>query len=275
MPEGPECKYIASSLNSLISGQRLHSIKIHGGRYLRHGPPTGFTSFLDTLDGDEIIIQSVNVHGKFIWWTFSGGWTLLNTLGMSGQWLVAETPQDHCHLEFNCGETKIWFRDIRNFGTLRFVKDPPYLDSCLAKLGHDILSEVPLSELQWNKLIGRNSHRNITVFLMDQSKLAGVGNYLKAEALYAANIDPRLRLEQIDADSLWFLYLELREIAKRSYSSHGASFHSYLGPKGEKGAHGFSFEVYGKKRDPYGHSVERLKTPDGRTTYWVPLVQKC
>ena len=42
MPEGPECRYIATSLNSLIKGDSLVSLKIHGGRYSRHGPPTGY-----------------------------------------------------------------------------------------------------------------------------------------------------------------------------------------------------------------------------------------
>ncbi len=274
MPEGPECRYIATSLNSLIKGDSLVSLKIHGGRYSRHGPPTGYQEFIDTLEGGKIIIEGVNVHGKFIWWVFSSGWYLLNTLGMSGQWLVTDTgtpPLDHCHLEFTCQRQTVWFRDIRNFGTLRFVNQKESLQKQLVKLGHNLFER--LTRERWDKLLLMNSHRNITVFLMDQSQLAGVGNYLKAEALYSANVDPRLNVGEIEVDQLWDLYQDLVEIAERSYQAHGASFHSYKGPKGEKGEHGFRFRIYGLKVDSYGHPVERLKTPDGRTTYWVPEVQ--
>lgn len=69
---------------------------------------------------------------------------------------------------------------------------------------------------------------------MDQSQLAGVGNYLKVDALYSANIDQLLTVGELEVEQLWFLNLELQEIAQRSYSNHGASFHSYLGPKGKR-----------------------------------------
>ena len=109
---------------------------------------------------------------------------------------------------------------------------------------------------------------------MNQKNLAGVGNYLKSESLYQANIDPRQTLEDIDEEILWHLYSIIRSISQESFESHGASFHSYQGPKGEKGSHGFTFKVYGQKKDPNGHIVERLNTPDKRSTYWVPLIQQ-
>lgn len=274
MPEGPEVKYIANSLNNIVNGMKIKSLKIYSGRYLRHGPPDGYQDFLSHLNDNTVTLISVNVHGKFIWWKFSGGWYLLNTLGMSGQWLVSDLPTNHCHIGFVFeGDINVWYRDIRNFGTLRFVNNKSKLDNCLGKLGSDILSKHGLSRSEWDKLVLDNRFLNITVFLMSQNKLAGVGNYLKAEALYQENINPMLTLDMISQDDLWNLYLTIREIAKRSYMSHGASFHSYLGPKGEKGSHGFKFMVYGRKKDNYGHIVERITTPDGRTTYWVPMVQ--
>ena len=108
---------------------------------------------------------------------------------------------------------------------------------------------------------------------MDQRQLSGVGNYLKSESLYESNIHPSLCLSEIDSDILWHLYESIRSIARKSYESHGASFHSYQGPKGEKGAHGFRFKVYGQKQDEMGNKVERVVTPDKRSTYWVPGIQ--
>lgn len=270
MPEGPECRYIANSLHQYLKNKTMRNIIIHSGRYQRHGPPIGFTE----CEFQGTTIQNIQVHGKLIYWKFSNDWYLLNTLGMSGQWLIKDTGEKHDHIEIMCDDnTRVWYRDVRNFGTLRFVRQPT-LDKALCGLGHDILSDTEISREEWKVLVGKNMKKNICVFLMNQKNLAGVGNYLKSESLYQANIDPRQTLEDIDEEILWHLYSIIRSISKESFESHGASFHSYQGPKGEKGAHGFTFKVYGQKKDPNGHNVERLNTPDKRSTYWVPIVQQ-
>ena len=66
---------------------------------------------------------------------------------MSGQWTT--TNDKHCHIEFIYSDTSevnhsIYFRDIRNFGTLRLSSRPDELRRKLQGLGSDILSELPL-----------------------------------------------------------------------------------------------------------------------------------
>ena len=270
MPEGPECRYIATSLHQHLQNKVIQDIKIHSGRYQRHGPPEGFTECL--FQGATI--ESIDVHGKLIYWKFSHGWYLLNTLGMSGQWRLRDKGEKHDHIEVICQDgTRVWYRDVRNFGTLRFVR-PEKFKKAREALGFDILSVEDIPRDAWDAMIEKNKHKNVCVFLMNQKNLAGVGNYLKAESLYASNVDPQLQLVDIDRDILWNLYESIRSIAKESFLSHGASFHSYQGPKGEKGEHGFTFKVYGQKTDPHGHPVERIVTPDKRSTYWVPTIQQ-
>lgn len=277
MPEGPECKYISSSVNSSIKGNIISGVDIYSGRYKRHGPPIGLIEFLSSLVNREITIEKVCSHGKFIYWQFSNDWYLWNTLGMSGQWsLEGKEHQPHLHLRIRTidkqGKSQdLWWRDIRNFGTLKWVKGTPCLLKKIGTLGIDILSDIALTRSQWLDRARqlRYSKLSLPVFLMRQNILSGVGNYLKSEALYDCNISPHRLVVDLDDDELFSIYQSVRDIANRSFNSHGASFSTYTGPKSEKGMYGFQFLVYGKEKDPYGHQVVRYVSEDGRTTHWV------
>ena len=54
----------------------------------------------------------------------------------------------------------------------------------------------------------------------------------------------------------------------------GATIKSFYGADGSKGTYSSRFLVYNQKVDPYNNNVIKTATPDGRTTHWVPEVQK-
>ncbi len=92
MPEGPECHIIGNKLHKILGGAKLLSIEILGGRYQKHGNPSGYDEFTET--GGEITIEEIKVKGKLIYWKFSNGFYMLNTLGMSGCW--RSNKSNHC-----------------------------------------------------------------------------------------------------------------------------------------------------------------------------------
>ena len=57
MPEGPECHIIGNKLHKILGGTKLLSIEILGGRYQKHGNPSGYDEFTET--GDEITIEEI------------------------------------------------------------------------------------------------------------------------------------------------------------------------------------------------------------------------
>ena len=67
MPEGPECHIIGNKLHKILGGTKLLSIEILGGRYQKHGPPSGYDAFTET--SDEITIEEIKVIGKLIYCT--------------------------------------------------------------------------------------------------------------------------------------------------------------------------------------------------------------
>ena len=120
MPEGPEVKKLVDWLNLKIKNKKLTSIKIISGRYKKHQIPKNYNNFISKL---PLQIKSVACKGKFIYFQFNNSdLTIWNTLGMTGWW--EEVKHKHNHIIFNFGEKKLYFNDMRNFGTFTFCLHP-------------------------------------------------------------------------------------------------------------------------------------------------------
>ncbi len=109
--------------------------------------------------------------------------------------------------------------------------------------------------------------------MMNQKVVAGIGNYIKAEALYRAKISPHRTVESLSDEELHNLYRCSLWVIKASYEARGATIRNYEMPDGSKGDFKFNFQVYAQETDPDGRIVIRDKTPDGRTTHWVKEIQ--
>lgn len=83
MPEGPEVKIIAEQLNELLSGKILNSTHILSGKYCQNLTLLNYREFKNSL---PLQIIEVNSKGKLIFFKFTNGWYLFNSLGMSGTW---------------------------------------------------------------------------------------------------------------------------------------------------------------------------------------------
>ena len=136
MPEGPEVKRITENLCNFIGGETITSIDIMSGRYVSHGPPKGFESFVRCL---PTRVMNVECKGKFIYITFDNGYSMWNTLGMAGSW--SPVPTKHSRVKLNFKDGAAYFNDIRNFGTIRVTSNPSDLTDKLSELGPDMLSE--------------------------------------------------------------------------------------------------------------------------------------
>ena len=103
---------------------------------------------------------------------------------------------------------------------------------------------------------------------MDQQVLSGIGNYLKAEILYAAHIAPTRKVSSLSSAEALQLLSAIRTLPREALASKGMTLRDYASPLGDDGGYQFALKVYGKK------GATRLKTPDGRITYWDPSTQK-
>ena len=269
MPEGPEVKSMVLQLNKFLSGKTLHQIVLHSGRYSKKSPDN-FNDFIKIL---PLKILEVRNKGKFIWFQFEGGWTMWNTLGMTGGWNLSKSK--HSHYEFILGNGEsIWFNDMRNFGTIKFCSNDNDFRKKIGSLGPDVL-EPEFTLDVFTKIMTQVKLKDKTIpeIFMNQKYLSGIGNYLKSEILYESKISPLRTLEFLSQKDLEILFKNIVKISNNSLKAGGATIRNYSNIDDETGKYVFQFKVYQQKKDPYGFNVIKIETKDKRTTHWVKEVQ--
>lgn len=271
MPEGPEVKTTTDFLNN-FTGKTFHSFAVLSGRYTKtNGIPNTEYAYLPAK------IESVSCKGKFIYFSLVDEVTgkkyyLFNTLGMTGMWSREKTKHSRFCIFFD-DEDILYYNDIRNFGTLKFVKNKSDLDKKLKTLGPDVLNcDIDCQGFR-NRFLKKHN-KTITECLMDQSVICGIGNYLKSEILYSSKISPHRLVKDITASEWHSLYYNSLSIPHRSYKLGGATIKDYRKADGTKGGFSRRFAVYNCKTDPKNNIIIKETTKDKRSTYWVPEIQK-
>jgi formamidopyrimidine-DNA glycosylase len=268
MPEGPEVKLNTDFLSKQLVGKLISEIKILSGRYQRHGPFSGY----DKMKSRFLIVSEVACKGKFIYFKFQDGSSLWSTLGMSAAWQKMHTKHSRVNIKTNYGN-QVFFNDIRNFGTLKYVETEKELKEKLNTLGPDVLDSYVDSE-SFKKRLDSKPKWSIAKALMNQSVVSGIGNYLKAEILYAAKISPHRLCKDLTKEEINLLAEKSYEITNASYQTGGATILTYRNENNKKGLYSRRFMVYNHKTDPEGNKVIKETTSDKRSTYWVPEIQK-
>lgn len=271
MPEAPEIKLSKDFLSHELSDKVITLAETYSqGRY-RSVPPIGWKEFHDKL---PVKINAINCKGKFIWWKFTSikdnsEIFMLNTYGMTGQWLTKGSTHPCISFTHEDG-SKIVFDDVRHFGTVKFG-EKSLIDKKLKQLGPDIFqcdSKTFIQALQ------KKANKTLAEVLMNQRVIAGVGNYIKAEALYKARLSPHTLVKDLNQERLQSLYQAVQEVITTAYQQGGATIRSFKNPDGSEGYATKNFQVYKKKKDPLGNDVISETTKDKRTTWWVPILQK-
>ena len=267
MPEGAEVRIIGEALAKRVSSKSVQNIEILSGRYTKKEIP-GLTFARSNC---PLEVVGVGVHGKFMYWITRNDIFLYNTLGMTGRWSDIKTSHSRVKFDLSDGSS-VYFEDIRNFGTIKFVTGRDSLIKKLKSLGPDLLSESVTDE-NFSACLSKKKKWTVAKAIMDQSVVSGVGNYVKAEALWRSRISPHRLIEDLTQADMSNLKRCCQEVLNESYIDGGASLKTYTRPDGTLGEYSQRFAVYNQKSDPDGNEVIKEKTDDGRTTHWVPSVQ--
>jgi formamidopyrimidine-DNA glycosylase len=265
MPESPEVKIMMDNLNRLYSGHVMNKLNICSGTY-KLNAPDGYNIFKRAL---PLKIDKFNSKGKFIWISFKKSlWTIHISLGLTGHFRW-NGKTNHCHFHFHVSKGSksniFYLEDQRNFGKFKFVKSDNVLEKKLNSLGMDLLQEN-ITNSEFIETLGkiRNKNKEIGKILLDQKYFSGVGNYIRAEALYVAKISPYRELSSIDDNELITLKQSIIHILKKSYKKQTTN-----------GLHSYKFLVYGKRnqKDDDGYDIIGERYEKDRTIWWVPDVQ--
>lgn len=292
MPEGPEVRIIGEALRKEVVGYYLQSIEIsEKSRYAKKA-----LLGLDQLDSKlPRKIEDVFTKGKKIVFDLpvpiqddekeediesleEDRIFLISFLAMEGKW--SWMAEKHSDLWFNLYKEEngnveyrtLYFTDSRHFGSLEIIYGLDAIYKRLNEIGPDLLSdEIEVSEWRSKIRSGRIKNKKIGIFVMEQQRFSGIGNYLRAEILYAARISPHRKLCDLNNEEVDRLFVVARQIIWKAYEKQGytlASFSDFYGKKG-----GFQVKVYGKLEDPDGNQVVAEDIGDKRTTHWVPKIQ--
>lgn len=283
MPEGPEVRRTTERLRQRLAGSHLQKITVEDQDWFTKQVRDDVQDLMSAVANGNTRIDNVECKGKFIWFTISDGsevYRIHHTLGMSGTWrLPGRGDKKHRRLAFHTDNGEITYVDYRKFGTFKIFKNnKDALDLKLASLGPDILNEdVSLTTFRERIRGGHKrkglGHKEITQVMMDQTVVSGIGNYIKAEALYMSKINPRAKVSNLTDSEIEDLGRNCIWVIKASYAARGATIRNYKLPNGDTGDYKFEFKVYSKSHDPMGYQVKRMETADKRNTHWVPEVQ--
>jgi formamidopyrimidine-DNA glycosylase len=274
MPELPEVETIARSLQPRIKGRAVAAIELVYRPLLRTGGRKG----LEALRGRRVI--RVRRRGKMLLIECEGSRTLVFHLKMTGQFLFAKegTPRDkHVRLvvHFEDGRNELRFRDVRKFGFLLCLEGEPE-SACreLAGLGPEPL-DVGLPEFR-ALLAGRRGR--IKSLLLDQTRIAGVGNIYADETLFDARIHPETPTSSLRADAVERLYGSMRKILASAVEAGGSTLTDagYHDAEGNAGDFQFSHKVYDRKGEPClvcGTPI-KMKRIGGRSSHLCPSCQR-
>jgi formamidopyrimidine-DNA glycosylase len=272
MPELPEVESIARTLEPQVRGRVIAGIELLYRPLLRKGGRKGLEAMRDQR------ILGVRRRGKMLLIESDGGRALVFHLKMTGQFLFARPaePRDkHTRLvmRFMDGKKELRFRDVRKFGFLLCLEGKPE-SACgeLACLGPEPL-EVGLPE--FTVIIKRRRGR-IKSLLLDQTKIAGIGNIYADEMLFEARIHPETPADLITRPAIERLYVSMKKILAQAIEANGSTLQDYRDAEGNEGHFQESHKVYDRKGEPCevcGTPI-RMKRIGGRSSHFCPRCQR-
>jgi formamidopyrimidine-DNA glycosylase len=272
MPELPEVETIRRHLAPHVEGRTIVRAEILDHRWTLPGP---IEPVEDGIRGRRI--ERLGRRGKYLLAELDDGATLVIHLRMTGT-LLYDPPDGTTHIRVRLGLDdggEVAFSDPRRFGTGHLLGDPAataaYLD---ARLGLEPLDPEFTPEHLRAQARGRRAP--VKAFLLDQRRIAGVGNIYADEALFAARIHP-LR----PTGSLTRLQIgELRDAVvaalEAGIAAKGATIDDFRDPSGAYGTFQDRFQVHLREGEPCprcGTAIVKLRAA-GRGTYVCPSCQR-
>ena len=274
MPELPEVETVARSLRPRIVGRTVAELETSGLSLRR---PVDGPGLRAACVGARFV--DVQRHAKYLLLSLSSGHVVVSHLGMSGRFAfaAAEAPRPpHTHVVFRLdGGDELRYVDARRFGTLAVYPRAALGGAAeLAVLGVDPLTDA--FTLDWFGAELASSRRDVKQFLLDQSRVAGLGNIYVSEALHQAAVSPRRRADTVGAVRAARLHAAIRAVLLLAVERRGTTLRDYVDADGGFGDNQHHLAVYGREGEPCrrcGAVIRRL-VQGARSTFFCPGYQR-
>jgi formamidopyrimidine-DNA glycosylase len=277
MPELPEVEVVRRGLAAHVTGRTISAVRVHHPRAVRRheaGPADLTARLLDTQ------VTGTGRRGKYLWLTLSDGSALVVHLGMSGQMLLGEVPNEN-HLRIAAlldNGTALSFVDQRTFGGW-MLADLVTVDGTDVPMPVAHLARDPLDP-KFNRdgvvTVLRRKHSEIKRQLLDQTVVSGIGNIYADEALWRAKVNGTRLASSLTRAKLVELLDAAADVMTDALGQGGTSFDSlYVNVNGESGYFERSLDAYGREGEPCRRcgAVMRREKFMNRSSFYCPKCQ--
>lgn len=282
MPELPEVETIRRDLASALRGATIGGVRLlHHDILLDGDPPDRFVAALEgrrideverrgknlalRLGPDDRVLQSqVRMTGRF---------AVAGADDPGGRELRTEIGFTHVAAEFDLVDGRtLLYDDVRRLGGFRLQSADDWARRS-ARLGPEPLDpDYGVADLAAGLGSGRAPVKNA---LLDQRKVAGVGNIYASEALFRARVDPRRACGSLGPDDHRRLHRALRAVLREALRGEGTSLRDYRLVDGGTGRFQDRLRVYDREGLPCprcGSAIERI-VQAGRSTFFCAACQ--
>lgn len=268
MPELPEVETIARDLAPLLRERRI--TRLHAART----PPVFDAASLPSRCIVGRTIRDVGRAGKFIIVELGDDLRLAVHLRMTGNLLYRTSPKavpyTRATFELDNG-ARLVFADVRKFGRMRVLRGD-------ARVALGIGIDPFAAGLDAHRLGELTRGRKVAVktWLLDQKRLAGVGNIYACESLFHARLRPKRRVGKLSFAERDRLLVSLRRVLRQAIRHRGSSVDDYVDAGGKEGEFQKQLTVYGRAGMPCrrcGTPIRRIVLAQ-RGTFYCPVCQR-
>jgi formamidopyrimidine-DNA glycosylase len=265
VPELPEVETIRRALAPHVEGRRLEQLEILDWRWCR---PLAPTEVAPAVEGRRV--DALTRRGKYLVFELSDDVFLMCHLRMTGAMLLE--PAAHTRVRFRFDDRELYYDDPRRFGTGELALGTPARDAFFAaRLGPEPWDVTP----DLLRALARGRRAPVKAFLLDQTRIAGVGNIYADEALFRAKVHPLREAGRLTHAQWEAVHAGVLDALELGIASRGASIDDFRDPDGVQGSFQDRFLVHLREGLPCqecGTTIVKLRAA-GRGTYVCPRCQ--
>ncbi len=270
MPELPEVETIVRGLRAALVARRVAAVRVREPRLRSRLAP----EFPGALEGRRI--ERLSRRGKYLVATLDDGRLWLLHLGMTGQLTltrgdVSPRLHDHVVIELDDGGT-LTYNDTRRFGWMAVIES----GALAAATGSGVDALSPGLTAQALFALSRGRRTSVKALLMDQRRVAGLGNIYANELLFRAGVRPRRRAGRLTRTQCARLVAATRGILAAAIRQGGSSISDYRDGFGGRGRFQVRHRVYDRAGEPCRRCATTIRSCiiAGRSTFYCPRCQR-
>ncbi len=194
-------------------------------------------------------IEQVYRRAKHAVFRLSSGHRVIIQPRMTGSFLIHDHPLTRAELKYavlicTLSDGRLFvYRDVRRLGTIWLLDEEGWI-AYSARIGPEPLDETFSPFVFADRLKGTRTA--VKKAIMDQRRLAGVGNIYANEALFGARLDPSKPTNKLSLEEFARLHAAIVDVLQRALESSGTTLRDYRTGTGERGRFQFELRVYGR-----------------------------